>query len=179
MEVAPNGGSQHDAGAIVVRKDDGPFVSPGGQHNLPGSHVPQSCGSRRRATLHDQDVLVVVIRDGGGASQQADFCHRLETIHGRLYPVHRRRAIDVVVGAEQGAAKLAAVIGDEDARATPSGGKRGSQTGGSPADDQHVTVHVPFVVSRRRSERQSPLPLQASPSQAGQQVNLRRAAHRV
>ncbi len=78
VEVAADGGGQHDPGAVVVLEDQGALVGAGCQHHLIGTHVPNTltgdAGCRRAgqvvgAVLDSDDVVGVVGTEGGRAVQ--------------------------------------------------------------------------------------------------------------
>ena len=65
---------------------------------------------------------------------------------GRLRPVERRAAVDLVALREQPAAEAEVLVAQDDARAGAAGGERRRQAGRAGADHQHVAEGVGLLV---------------------------------
>ena len=100
MQIGLDRAGQHDAGPVVVGKDQGPLDRPGRQHDAAGADVPQalarqSGGRRRPEPLADpfgrDQVVVVVTAEHRRLAQQPYFRHRVEFGDRAARPFRCRR----------------------------------------------------------------------------------------
>ncbi|MNF69496.1 hypothetical protein D3C84_513820 [compost metagenome] len=149
---------EHVARHVVVGIHQRPFVGAGGQHHTLGTHAMHALAYLPHGrdfaevigeALVDGEEVVVVVAVDRGARQQGDFRHLLQFGDGLGRPVAGRLAVEGFAGAQQAAAELFLLVGEDYPRTATPGGQCGGQTGGAAADHQHVAVLVHVVVAVR------------------------------
>ena len=162
VDVSAHRAGQHDAGPVVVAEHDSAARS----RRRPAPRAwPRSAtaagAARAPAAPHmvvdplDRGIGAAVIDAvHGGAPQDAAVRQALQLGLGRLDPVERRRAVDLVALGEQPPAETEILLGQDHPRARPRGGERGRQAGRPAADHQHVAERVwPCRNGRGRAAR--------------------------
>lgn len=189
IRVGAGRAGQHHAGQVVPGEGDEPLVAAGGQHHTPGPDAPDALarhvGGGRRAqvvgpALHRDDVVVVVVADDRGAAQHAYV--RQGGQRGDLLgrPLAAGRAVERLGRAEEAAARLGPLVGEDHPRTGPRRHARGGDAGRSRADHEHVAVGVHRVVTRRVGPVGQPaLSRQAGGDQAVVQLDGRGGEHRL
>ena len=115
-----------------------------------------------RQPLDDGEEVVVVIGGDSPPRHEAHLGHALELCDRRGHPIGGRRAADLLTRAEEGAAELVLLVGQDHPRAGAPGGERRGEAGRPPARDQHVAmgeqlgVAVGVGQARRPAEARGP-----------------------
>ncbi len=99
--------------------------------------------------LQEAEEVVVEAAVDRGPGQDRDGIARLQLGLCRRHPVARGLAVDGLVQAEQRAAQLAVLLGQDHPRAGLGGGERGGEPGRPGAHHQHITVRIGLVVAVR------------------------------
>ena len=153
VDVGADGAGQHHPRPVVVGEHQRPLDRAGGQHHPAGAHLPQPFagagpGSRRTgvAPFEQAEIVVIVIAERRRPRQKANLFQRREFLCRVFHPRHRRRVVDRHPLAEQPAAELGILVGEDHPRAGAPGGQRRRQPGRSAADHQHIAVGVHLVV---------------------------------
>ncbi|GAB3887858.1 hypothetical protein GCM10027612_27380 [Microbispora bryophytorum subsp. camponoti] len=159
----------------------------GRQHHAPGPDPPHALarhigGGRGtqvvRPALDRDDVVVVVVAEDRGAAQHAHLRQGGQRGHLLGRPLAARPAVERLGRAEQAAARLGPLVGEDHPGPGPRGDARGGDAGRSRADDEHVAVRVHGVVARRVGPVGQPaLSRQARGDQAVVQLDGRRLEH--
>ena len=118
IEKDAGGVGQHHAGPVVAGKHQRPLDGAGGEHDVPGPHLPHPLARRARrgdgemigsARSQRGDEIVAVVAEGLGARQQRDMRHRRERRERRGDPFGGGPAADRERGfGEQRAAEFGA-----------------------------------------------------------------------
>src|SRR5262249_48933256 len=150
VEVRAGRGGQHHARAVVVGEGQGTLVGAGREHHAVGADAPDAfAGDVVRgfgaevagAPLDGEEVVVVVVAEHGGTAQYTHLGGVLQPGRGR------RRPVEVFARAEQAAARLRPVVGEDDACAAVRRRCRRREAGRARADDQQIAVGVHRVVA--------------------------------
>ncbi len=161
VQVAADGGGEHDAGPVVVLEHQRTFVGTGGQYNLARTDVPDTLAgdSRRRGrgqvvgtVLDGDDIVGVVGAEGRGAVQDGGLGAGNEFGFHVRHPLQGRLALDGLgqvrcCGAgQERASQLRLVVQQHDTGTGPHGFPGRGQACGAAADNQDISVDVLLVV---------------------------------
>ena len=180
VDVGPRRACQHHPGSVVVGKYQRPLQGPGGQHDPAGADAPQPLArevSRRAGTevvgdpFHGNQEIVIEISGDRGARERPHVRHRLQLGDGVAEPAGAGH-VPVRGHVRKGAARLAALVGQDDPGAAAPRRYRGGQSGRSCTDDQDVAMRVV------RSYRSGSAPSGARPMPAIRLSAARRHASR-
>ena len=149
---------EHIARHVVVGVNQRPLVGTGGQHHTRGTHAVHTLAHHPhwrdftqvigQALVNGEEVVVVVTVDRG-ARQQGDFRHAGQFGNHLRGPVGGRFSVEGFAGAEQAAAELFLLIGENHPRTAACSRQRGGQARRASADHQYVAVLVHVVVAVR------------------------------
>ena len=154
VEIGGDGRCQHDARQVVVGEHQGALDGAGREYRLPRANAMQTLTGTRGVhgwqvvgtSLQYGEEVVIVIAAHRGARQQGRVWARREFGDGVLHPVRSAPAVNGGSPAEQAAAELPLLVGDESAGAGSGGFQGGGEAGGTRADHQHVAVLIQLVV---------------------------------
>ena len=154
MQVGRNRRGHHDAGAIVVAKDQWSFESALGKNNLFRTHAPHALPNTRsfgltqviRAALNDSKKVVIVVAEYGTARQHRDIVHAIERCRGFVHPDACRLAVEKIITAKQAATRLVLLVRNHNSRARAGCSQCRHQACGSCAGNQYIAVRVSMFV---------------------------------
>ena len=165
VQIRPNRARCHDAGAIVVRKRDGPFKRACTQDRLLRHDAPEAFQRKRGAAglvvadLFQRAVGALVIGTRHGRTRhQPDVVHLCQAVKHRRRPVRARLPVHLMRFRVQTPTHPAVFIRKDHVRACLSRRQRGHQTGRARANHQHIAegkrpfIPIWVMIARQRAQ---------------------------